>query len=289
MHQEEFKEKGYIQICDRDMQITMEIKRKVVLLGDTAVGKTSLVRRYVYNQFADSYIQTIGTKVSKKEINLNFAGADYSITLVIWDILGQQGYSNVQQAAFRGSDGALFICDLTRKSTLNSILNYWIPTLQLVASVPGLLLANKSDLKNWEITEEEIKEFSKVTGLPYFITSAKTGENVEDAFRALSKLMLIFKPIRGGKGEKKKIETPKDVLDFLMKDFCQNHGNWNDGMAIMEANIRVLDIDMRKPEILQLRLLIEKMYRIELYNLGEEKAQKNKVRRLGILNKIDSE
>lgn len=271
------------------MRIPMEIKRKVVLLGDTAVGKTSLVRRYVYNQFSDSYIQTIGTKVSKKEIKLNFAGVDYSITLVIWDVLGQQGYSNVQQAAFRGSDGALFVCDLTRKTTLNSILHYWIPTLQIVAGVPGLLLANKKDLDGWEITEDEVKEFSKVTGLPYYLTSAKTGENVEDAFRALAKLMLIFKPVRAGKMEKKEIKTPKDVLDYLMKDFCRQYGNWNDGMAIMEANIRVLDIDLRKPEILQLRLLIEKLYRIELYNLGEEKAQENKVRRLGVLNKIESD
>jgi len=263
----------------------MELKRKVVLLGDTAVGKTSLVRRFVYDQFSDSYIQTIGTKVSKKTIEFDFEDEHYKITLIIWDVLGQQGYTNVQRAAFKGSDGALFVCDITRRETLQSILRYWLPMLESVAGVPGVLLANKSDL-NWKIDKKDLDEFSRMTGLPYLITSAKTGENVEDAFKLLGKLMLIFKPIRSSEEDKRGIKTRKDVLDYIMADFCRSYGNWNDAMAILEANMRLIGLDMRNPTLEQLKMLIEKLYRIELYNLGQETAQKNEIKRLGLLKLV---
>ncbi len=267
----------------------MEFKRKVVLLGDTAVGKTSLVRRFVYDQFSDRYIQTIGTKVSKKTVEVEYEGENYSLTLVIWDVLGQQGYTNVQRTAFKGSDGAIFVCDLTRRDSLYSILHYWLPTLESVAGVPGVLLANKSDLENWEIEKVELEEISRITGLPYLITSAKTGENVEEAFGELAKLMIMFKPIRSVEEQKRKIESTKDVLDYIMADFCRAYGNWNDAMAILEANMRAMGMDMRNPTMEQLRMLIEKLYRIELYRIGQDKAQSNEIKRLGILSELEEE
>ncbi|NPA75503.1 MAG: GTP-binding protein [Euryarchaeota archaeon] len=264
----------------------MAVKRKVVLLGDSEVGKTSLVRRFVYNIFSDAYIQTIGTKVSKKNIKITYEDVEYEIMMVLWDVLGQQGYTNVQRAAFRGSDGAIFVCDLTRKETLHSILHYWLPTLESVAGVPGVLMANKRDLSEWEIDVPDLEEFSKITGLPYMLTSAKTGENVEESFYMLGELMLLYRPVRSLEKDTKKIESAKDALDVIMEDFCKNYGNWNDGMAVVEANIRVIGIDMKKPKIPQLHILVDKLYRIEAYNLGLERAQKNKVKRLGIINRI---
>ncbi len=267
----------------------MELKRKIVLLGDLAVGKTSLVRRFVYNQFSDKYIQTIGTKVSKKNIVMDVNGEKYEITLVIWDVLGQQGYTQVQSVAFRGSHGALFVCDLTRKSTLYSILHYWIPKLEEVAGVPGVLLANKNDLHNWEITTSDLDEFSKITGLPYLLTSAKTGENVEKAFEMLTKLMLIFKPVSSEGKLERQFKDSKSLLDAIMRDFCQHYGNWNDGMAIMEANIRSLGIDLSNPDLRKIRVLIDKIYSIEMYHLGMEIAMENKIKRLGLLDRLREE
>ena len=262
----------------------MELKRKIVLLGDRAVGKTSLIRRFVYDQFSDDYIQTIGTKVSKKDIQVEMDGEKHEVTLVIWDVLGQQGYTQVQSAAFRGSHGALFVCDLTRKSTLYSILRYWIPKLEEVAGVPGVLLANKRDLPNWEIVMDDLEEFSKITGLPYLLTSAKTGENVEDAFITLAKLMLLFKPVTAGGKTERGANDPKSLLDDIIKDFCKQYGNWNDGMAIIEANVRALGIDMSDPDPKKMRVLIDRIYRIEIYHLGMDKAMENKIRRLGMLD-----
>ena len=266
----------------------MELKRKVVLLGDSGVGKTSLVRRFVYDMFSEDYIQTIGTKVSKKNTIVQFEGEKYRISLVIWDVLGQQGYSNVQSAAFRGSDGALFVCDISRKDTLHGILHYWMPTLESVAGVPGILLVNKDDLSDKKIGEDEIIEFSRITGLPYLRTSAKNGDNVEKAFSNLAELMLLFRPVRVSMEDEKEITTPKDAMDTIMTDFCKQYGNWNDGMAILEANIRVIGINMKKPQRHELYLLIEKLYRIDTYNIGIENAQKNRVRRLGFLESIKS-
>jgi len=268
--------------------VPTEIKRKLVLLGDAAVGKTSLVRRFVYNQFSDEYVETIGTRVSKKNMNIDVEGEVFNISLVIWDVLGQQDYTKVQQAAFRGADGALFVCDLTRKKTLESILYYWIPTLQTVVGVPGVLLANKRDLGNWEITEREIKEFSKITGLPYFLTSAKTGENVDIAFAEISKLMLQYFPVRTKDETNIEIKNSREVLDYIIRDFCTTHGNWNEGMSIIEANVRALGIDIKSPEPVQLRALIDKLYKLELYSLGESKAREKMIKRLGVLHTIES-
>ena len=267
----------------------MELKRKIVLLGDLAVGKTSLVRRFVYNQFSDEYIQTIGTKVSKKNLAVDTDGEKHELTLVIWDVLGQQGYTQVQSAAFSGSHGALFVCDLTRKITLYSILHYWIPKLEEVAGVPGVLLANKKDLSNWEMDISDLKEFSKITGLPFLLTSAKTGENVEEAFTTLAKLMLLFKPVSAGGKPEKGLQDFRSLLDTIIKDFSKQYGNWNDGMAIMEANVRALGIDMSNPDPRKIRVLIERIYRIEMYHLGVDRAMENKIKRLGLLDRLNGE
>jgi hypothetical protein len=155
-----------------------------------------------------------------------------------------------------------------------------------VVGAPGILLANKSDLHPWEIGMKELDDFSKLTGLPYLLTSAKTGENVENAFKILGELMMIYRPVRAAEEDFSEIKTTKDVLDFIMEDFCKQYGNWNDAMAIIEANIRMIGLDMRNPERHQLYLLIEKLYYIEMYSLGAEKAQRNKARRLGALRAV---
>ncbi|UCF08104.1 MAG: GTP-binding protein, partial [Thermoplasmata archaeon] len=123
------------------------VKKKVVLLGDSAVGKTSLIRRFVIDEFHDHYIETIGTKVSRKDIDLEMEEKEYSLNLQIWDVLGQKAYSSVQSKAFVGMNGALMVCDITRKETLDSLKNYWLPALIKVVQEPKLVfLTNKVDL-----------------------------------------------------------------------------------------------------------------------------------------------
>ncbi len=264
----------------------MEVKRKVVLLGDAAVGKTSLVRRFVYDIFEDKYIMTIGTKVSKKVIDVDWEGMHINLNLLIWDVLGQQGYTQVQEAAFKGSDGALLVCDLTRKNTLHSIAHYWLPVLERVSGVPAVLLANKSDLENWELSQEDVKDFADRLGMPYFLTSAKTGENVENAFRKLAEMTFIFYPIRSSESEKKEPKTIKDALDMIMHEFCESYEDYDEGMAILTANMKYIGVDVERPKPTQVVSLIDRLYTIEKDYLGVDLAQERKVRRLGLLKRV---
>ena len=92
--------------------------KKVVLLGESAVGKTSLIKRFVHDEFADDYISTIGTKVSKKVINLNVEGQETQVNLMIWDMLGREGYMSTQARQIVGAQGVIIVGDITRPETM---------------------------------------------------------------------------------------------------------------------------------------------------------------------------
>lgn len=158
---------------------------KVCLLGDGAVGKTSLVHRYVYDAFDDKYIMSFGTKVSKKTVEL----PDTRVDLMIWDILGQKTHDSLHGAYYRGAVGALAVCDFTRRQTLESLSSWVSGFRDVVGEMPVLLLANKSDLPK-SFTVEEVRQFGSSVGCEVLETSAKTGGNVEAAFSALTAKML---------------------------------------------------------------------------------------------------
>ena len=170
----------------------MQVIKKISLAGDGMVGKTSLIRRYVFDQFGDKYIVTIGTKVTKKEVHMKWRGEDADITLMIWDIMGLTGYhSELHRKNFQGTKGVLLVCDVTRLDTLIS-LSTWAQQIENIAgSIPVLFLANKCDMKEKaEFSEDDFAEECRKHDAPYLYTSAKTGENVEKAFRLLAKLVM---------------------------------------------------------------------------------------------------
>lgn len=170
-------------------ELMKEYIKKVILLGDGAVGKTSLIRRFVEDEFDDDYIFTIGTKVTKKEVTVQKDGQDVLVTMMIWDILGQTDFHRTQAEAFSGATGALLVCDLTRKETLDSLGKYWIPQFEkAVGKVPRVILGNKADLRKKKMPAEEftsgIQRMSM--GSLCLETSAKTGQNVAEAFEAIA-------------------------------------------------------------------------------------------------------
>ena len=184
------------------MRANTKIKGKIVLLGDGAVGKTSLIRRYVLDYFKDEYIQTIGTKVTKKEIQVT--ARDNQIvdaTLMIWDIMGQRDYYRKhirqfdkyqpQTKFYLGAKGALVVSDISRKTTLES-LPLWVDSIfETEGEVPLIFLANKSDLLDeYEYSFEDLGAFARQYNAPAFLTSAKTGENVDVAFYKLGEAMI---------------------------------------------------------------------------------------------------
>jgi len=173
----------------------MEVRRlkmKVCLVGEAAVGKTSLIRRFVHDDFHDKYIQTLGTKVSKVELKVNHPtdGTPVHVGMTIWDIMGQKGFRELlKEAYFYGARGVIAICDATRRATLDDIDDWIEGVYSVTGRIPIALLANKCDLTDrLEVTEEQLAQAAKAYSSPYAFTSAKTGINVESAFQGLANL-----------------------------------------------------------------------------------------------------
>jgi small GTP-binding protein len=177
-------------------------KAKVCLLGDPMVGKTSLIRKFVLDQFSDEYLSTLGAKVTKREMNLNIGGIQHNMSLMIWDIVGQADKFKDSLSDFKSfrppsrfysnTNGVLIVCDLTRRETFDRI-KFWYDNIrtEMGYNIPTVLLGNKFDLKNdVKITYDEIMKVNRDFGFPFFYTSAKTGENVEMAFIKLSELLI---------------------------------------------------------------------------------------------------
>ena len=164
--------------------------KKVCLLGDGEVGKTSLIRKFVYDQFDDKYLMTIGTKITKKTLTFTHNGIPVNLTLMINDIVGQVEFERIHKQYYRGSMAGILVCDLTRKPTL-ARLDWWLDSFREVAgNVPLILLGNKADLtEKVEISDENLRKYSGRIGCSHFITSAKTGLNVEKAFTEVGKVL----------------------------------------------------------------------------------------------------
>jgi small GTP-binding protein len=156
-------------------------QKKICLLGDFAVGKTSLVRRYIEGIFDEKYLTTVGVVVSRKSLTYQA----HSINLLIWDLAGGRDFSHSGYLA--GVAGAMLVCDITRATTLAAYRTYAHQIRQVNPNASLVLLANKSDLANdRSITDEELQTIAHELASPLFITSAKLGDSVDAAFTHLA-------------------------------------------------------------------------------------------------------
>jgi small GTP-binding protein len=161
------------------------IQKKICMLGDFAIGKTSLVRRFVYNLFDDRYMNTIGVNISRKEVSLS----DHLIMrLMIWDLSATDKFNKNRSDYLHGTAGALLVCDLTRPETISKLQSHYIELLY--KSNPDafvVLVGNKVDLANPNFgTMERVIKLASDLNVSYQITSAKTGESVESTFLLLA-------------------------------------------------------------------------------------------------------
>jgi small GTP-binding protein len=163
-------------------------KLKVLLTGAAAVGKTSLVQRFIKNRFAANYKLTVGVDILTKDVE--FKPGEVA-TLSIWDIGGQQRFEFIRSTFYKGAAGALLVFDLTREQTFIETRK-WLTEIRQFSNenIPFVFIGNKLDLLEdvgEVIDREEARAFAEKEGSIYVETSAKTGINVDDAFTELTR------------------------------------------------------------------------------------------------------
>lgn len=166
------------------------VKVKVVLVGNAVVGKTSLARRFVLDQFDDRYVGTVGAKVVKKEIPLSLSdGTPLQVDMSIWDVTGSRSIVSLCRGPyFVGAQGLLAVCDVTDENSLKSLEGWIHGAFHVAGKVPVHILANKLDLEDEKaIAKSDVAKFSKGFGAQSALTSAKSGLNVERAFVDLAR------------------------------------------------------------------------------------------------------
>jgi len=162
------------------------LQKKVCMLGAFAVGKTSLTARFVKGIFSEKYHTTIGVKIDKKEL---MNGAQ-PLTLILWDLAGEDDFLQVRMSYMRGAAGYLLVVDGTRRATLDTALQLQARVEAAVGTLPFVLVCNKADLSvGWEVSDERLAAL-QAKGWRIIKTSARNGSGVEEAFSALVERML---------------------------------------------------------------------------------------------------
>lgn len=167
------------------------ITRKVCLIGAFAVGKTSLVRRFVHGVFDERYLTTLGVKIDTKTVELD----DETVKLVVWDVEGsdpgddgESGARSRMRAYLQGADGVLLVADGTRATTIKAARDILGDFANQHPDIPVILMLNKSDLADqWQVDQQRLEDFPGLS--QSFTTSALSGENVEATFISLAKLL----------------------------------------------------------------------------------------------------
>ena len=169
----------------------VDLYLKILVIGDSSVGKTSLLLKYIDDYFSETQISTIGVEYKEKVITLN----NRKIGLQIWDTSGQERFRSITQNFYRGADGILFVFDVTNKESFDNI-KMWLNEPQVVElNSQKILVGNKIDLEEQRVISKEKMEDlgAKNNNLVSFETSAKTGENVEKVFTKIAELILANK------------------------------------------------------------------------------------------------
>jgi len=254
--------------------------KKVALVGDSSVGKTSLIRRFVIDVFDDKYIATIGAKVSKRDIEYKQPDKTVYLTVMIWDILGQKEYKKMRTQGLSGAHGVVLVMDLSRVETVKDAEEFWLPEIwEIVPGIPVLFVGNKSDIAGPQSAAgRALTEVSKKAEMPMILCSAKSGDNVAAAFRKIGEMMLTNEL-----GEKKTTEaTPESLaqaIDDVVSDFSEQYGDTTRAMEIVEREFTKAKVDVNLPTKESLLMAIEYLSDIERDVHGRDVSEVNKLRR----------
>ena len=158
---------------------------KILLLGDSSVGKTCFFMRYIQNTFQETHLSTIGLESKTKDVNLDDGR---TIKIQLWDTAGQERFHSITKNYYKTAHGIILIYDVTQRFTYDNIKN-WVKQIREEVSpkVTIILVANKIDVDKRAVDKEEGEKIAQECGIPYFECSAKTGENIDSTFNEVVK------------------------------------------------------------------------------------------------------
>ena len=162
-----------------------DFKLKIVVVGDSGVGKTNLIKRFITNEFSENFKATIGVEFMSKTYKIN----KHLFKIEIWDTAGQERYKSITAVYYKGAKGGLIVYDTTDKNTFDNI-DKWLTEIKDKTSkdIKLMLIGNKIDLKDYrDVQNEEALEKAKTLGIPIMETSALDATNVKEAFYDLLK------------------------------------------------------------------------------------------------------
>jgi small GTP-binding protein len=169
---------------------------KIIVIGDPAVGKSSLLKNFSAEKFQFEYIPTVGVNITKEKVMVNNnMGKETEVSLMIWDIAGQPQFYMLHRPYFNGADGMILVYDVTRSSSFSNVNNWYSTSVKHgLSGVPRILIGNKIDLKDEKkIILPMAEHLSQKLNAPFFETSALTGENVSNIFHKIAELTLLSK------------------------------------------------------------------------------------------------
>jgi small GTP-binding protein len=173
-----------------------EMIYKIIVIGDPAVGKTSLLTNFCGDKFNFEYVPTVGVNITKQKVTVkNDMGKDTDIYLMIWDVAGQPQFYMLHRPYFNGADGMMLVYDVTRSSSFSNVNNWYSTSVKYgLSGIPRVLIGNKIDLKDEKkIILPMAEHLSQKLNAPFFETSALTGENVSEMFLKIGELTLLSK------------------------------------------------------------------------------------------------
>ncbi len=263
--------------------------KKVGLIGDSAVGKTSLIRRFVVDVFDDKYIATIGTKVSKRDIQYDLADKTVYLTLMLWDILGQKDYKKIRTQSMKSSHGMVIVSDLTRPETVESAREFWLQEAwETLGEVPVLFVGNKADLVEEGCdAANELRLLAEKVEMPVAFCSAKTGENVDGAFRKIGEMMISGEFTKRQSQAEGECGSLAQAVDEIVNDFCEQYGETAKAMDIIDKEFMKAKVNIQKPSKESLLMAIEYLSDVERDIHGRDISEVNKLRRWKMIDEAD--
>ena len=254
-----------------------EINKKIILLGDGKVGKTSIISRYLHDSFDEGYIPGTGMVVHAKSMQFSYPNLVVNLKLSICDMCGQKAYGRIRDTSMTGAQGIIIVGDLARPETISSIDEFWRQEVRSTMGIlPTVYFGNKLDLVDRNSPPAKLLEATgNKTGTLVMLGSAKTGENINELFGKMGEMLVSGLESTPSRRDDREPSTIMDVLDRIVQDFCAQYGDMEKGMMIVQNQLKQAGMDLRKPTAEGLMYLIDRLRMIESGILSGAMANAN--------------